>query len=124
MTTDSPQPSARMEPAEPVAGKADVPIWLILLLGVLFCGGMFYVDKYGGWFNPEVFEPYTTYTDVAGDQPYDPEAAARALGESTFNKSCALCHQANGLGQEGKFPPLAGWTGCWRRGRTGLGGLS
>jgi mono/diheme cytochrome c family protein len=128
MTPDSPQRAISVEAAEPVAGKAEVPIWLILLLAVLFCWGMFYVDKFGGWFNPEVFEPYTTYADVVGDQPYDPEAAFRALGDSTFNKSCALCHQASGLGQEGKFPPLAGsdWLladGPNRIGRIVLNGL-
>ena len=108
MTPDSPQRATSVEAAEPVAGNAEVPIWIILLLAVLFCWGMFYVDKFGSWFNPEVFEPYETYADVSQAQPYDPEAAFRAVGESTFNKSCALCHQSSGLGKEGQFPPLAG----------------
>ena len=29
-------------------------------------------------------------------------------GEKIFAARCASCHQANGLGIEGQFPPLAG----------------
>jgi cbb3-type cytochrome c oxidase subunit III len=29
-------------------------------------------------------------------------------GKKIFATTCAVCHQANGEGQEGKFPPLAG----------------
>jgi mono/diheme cytochrome c family protein len=129
MTPYIPQPQSSVEPEEPTVGAADVPIWLILLLGLLLFCGLVYLDAHGGWFNPEVFEPYTTYADVVRDQPYDPESAFRALGESTFSKSCALCHQANGLGKEGQFPPLAGsdWLlapGPNRIGRIVLNGLS
>ena len=31
-----------------------------------------------------------------------------ASGEKIFAARCASCHQANGLGIEGQFPPLAG----------------
>jgi mono/diheme cytochrome c family protein len=121
--------SANLEPAEPTAGQSGVPIWLILLLGLLVYWGMFYLDGHGGWFNPEVFEPFTRYNDVALSQPYDPERSYYALGEATFMKSCALCHQATGLGKDGQFPPLAGsdWLlapGPNRIGRIVLNGLS
>ena len=29
-------------------------------------------------------------------------------GEQVFSKHCATCHQANGLGQAGKYPALSG----------------
>jgi len=129
MIPDAPKTASSLEPAEPTAGPAGVPIWLILLLGLLLFSGMIYVDAHGAWFNPEVFEPFTSYEKVLLSQPYDPEAAFGAMGESTFNKSCALCHQASGLGKEGQFPPLAGsdWLlapGPNRIGRIVLNGLS
>jgi len=129
MIPDAPKTIASAEPGEPTAGPAAVPIWLIVLLGLLLFWGMVYLDEDGGWFNPEVFKPFTSYAEVSTKQPYDPEAAFRALGESTFNKSCALCHQASGLGKEGQFPPLAGsdWLlapGPNRIGRIVLNGLS
>ena len=129
MTPNIPQPNSSVEPEEPTVGMSGVPIWLILLLGLLLFCAMVYLDTHGGWFNPDVYEPFRTYADVAASQPYDPESAFRALGESTFNKSCALCHQANGLGKEGQFPPLAGsdWLlapGPNRIGRIVLNGLS
>lgn len=38
----------------------------------------------------------------------DGEAAAEADGESVYAANCAACHQANGQGVPGAFPPLAG----------------
>jgi mono/diheme cytochrome c family protein len=90
---------------------------------------MTYVDGHGGWFNPEVFAPFKSYAEVSRAQPYNPEAAYRALGEATFNRSCVLCHQTTGLGKADQFPPLAGsdWllaAGPNRIGRIVLNGLT
>jgi cbb3-type cytochrome c oxidase subunit III len=35
-------------------------------------------------------------------------AASAAAGEKVFTTNCSSCHQANGKGQPGVFPPLAG----------------
>jgi len=129
MNQDAQHVRGDVEPDEPAVGQAEVPIWLILLLGLLVFCGMVYFDKYGGWFNPEVFAPFEKYEDVSLAQPYDPEAAYYALGESVFKESCALCHQMTGLGKAGQFPPLAGsdWLnapGPDRIGRLVLNGLT
>jgi mono/diheme cytochrome c family protein len=34
--------------------------------------------------------------------------ASAAAGEKVFTTNCSSCHQANGKGQPGVFPPLAG----------------
>jgi mono/diheme cytochrome c family protein len=129
MSRNAQQIRAYAEPAEPVAGQAGVPIWLILLLGLLLFWAMVYLDGHGGWFNPEVFEPFESYKTLSLSQPYDPERSYYALGEATFKESCALCHQTTGLGKEGQFPPLAGsdWLlapGPNRIGRIVLNGLT
>jgi len=108
MSQNAPEISNKMETAEPVAGRSAVPIWLIVLLGLLIYWGLNYVDDHDGAFSAQVFEPFTSYQEVAQCQPHNPEADYLALGESTFSKSCVLCHQANGAGKEGQFPPLAG----------------
>jgi len=129
MSQDAQQIRADVEPGEPAAGQAGVPIWLILLLGLLVYWGMVYLDNHGGWFNPEVFEPFQSYEQLSLSQPYDPERSYAALGEAVFKESCALCHQTTGLGKEGQFPPLAGsdWllaSGPNRIGRIVLNGLT
>lgn len=40
--------------------------------------------------------------------PADPFAQLRAEGRELFNTRCIVCHMADGLGQEGVYPPLAG----------------
>ncbi len=108
MNQNPPEPAAAVERDEPAVGPSAVPIWLILLLGLLVYWGLNYVNEHGGWFNAQVYEPFTTYAEVAQCQPHNPEGDYLALGESVFKESCILCHQANGAGKEGQFPPLAG----------------
>jgi len=92
MNRNAQQISANMEPAEPVAGQRVFPIWLILLLGILVYGGMIYLDGHGGWFNPEVFEPFKDYAALSRSQPYDPERSYYALEKprSTSPAPCAI----------------------------------
>ncbi len=44
------------------------------------------------------------------DLPADatPEQRFAALGARTYTSNCQTCHQADGLGREGVYPPLAG----------------
>ena len=108
MNQNPPETAAPVERDEPVAGPSAVPIWLILLLGLLLYWGMNYVNDHGGWFNAQVYEPFRSYEEVAQCHPHNPEGDYLALGEATFKASCIACHQANGAGKEGQFPPLAG----------------
>lgn len=43
-----------------------------------------------------------------GDTPADALARQRLSGRRVFDRVCATCHQANGQGVPGVFPPLAG----------------
>ena len=42
--------------------------------------------------------------------PGTPSAAAAPDGKALFNTNCSTCHQENGKGDPGVFPPLAGNT--------------
>ena len=129
MSQKDQQNTISVDGAEPTAGPATVPIWLLVALGVLCYWGSVYLDGHGGGFNREVFEPFTSYAEVSNSLPSNPEGKFMAMGEDMFKKTCSLCHQLNGMGKEGQFPPLAGsdWllaAGPGRIGRIVLNGLS
>lgn len=46
----------------------------------------------------------TTFRVAVADEAFQ----WRAVGEETYNTTCAACHQPTGLGVPGTFPPLAG----------------
>ncbi len=93
---------------EPTAGLAPTPIWLILLFALLFYWGQLYLDNHAGGFDPQVYEPYASVKQVKAANPMSDEGAVIAKGEAVYNQMCAVCHQINGLGSAGQFPPLAG----------------
>jgi mono/diheme cytochrome c family protein len=95
--------------AEPVAGRSTVPIWLIMVFGLLFYWGQLFLAENAGGFNKDVYNPYQSSEDVAAANPQDPGAKLRAEGLRIFSTTCAACHQASGLGNPGNnVPPLAG----------------
>ena len=102
-----PTQSTSSAAAESPSEGAVVPIWLICLTVLLLCAGGLYFDDHGGWFHPQVYGPYNSYAELEPYQPhlgYDPFAQ----GKIVYGKTCVACHQANGMGAPGQFPPLAG----------------
>ncbi len=80
---------------------------LFLFSGLIFFGGT-YLGRYAGYFHPAVFNE-NAHPPKAGA-----EAAAVAvdpieLGKKLYNTpgACVTCHQPNGMGLPGAFPPLA-----------------
>lgn len=95
------------EVAEPKAGKAAVPVWLIVVLFLLLYWGMVFFDRNSGWFNEQVYVPYQNVQEVALWQPPSAEAGLALLGKAVYNRpTCVACHQADGKGTPGQFPPL------------------
>ncbi len=47
-------------------------------------------------------------TDLAKLSPVDAKAALISHGETLYGQNCVVCHQKNGAGIPGAFPPLAG----------------
>jgi mono/diheme cytochrome c family protein len=93
---------------EPIAGLEHTPMWLIVLLGVLFYGVQLYLDRYAGGFNVKVHEPYVSYQELEDMRPKSGDEMILAKGMANYMTLCAPCHQASGLGNPGQAPPLVG----------------
>lgn len=93
---------------EPSVGTGETPvIFFAALAGLLFVS-LLYLDRFGGGFNNSVYRPFESYDVVARMQPKDEAAMAAAKGLQVYDITCKLCHQPNGLGTPGQFPPLDG----------------
>jgi mono/diheme cytochrome c family protein len=89
------------EKMEPTVGFSPMPIFLIFLFGflVFFCG--IYVAHFSAGFSPMV---YNEHVDPRG--PREIKALPAPDGEKVYQRTCQACHQANGMGIAGSFPPL------------------
>jgi mono/diheme cytochrome c family protein len=99
----SQQPDAR-----PVAARSTMPIWIIVLTLLLLFLGAVYFDHHSGWFDKQVYAPYTSADELASYQPKSGAAAAQARGRTVYEAACGVCHGSDGLGKPGQAPPLAG----------------
>jgi mono/diheme cytochrome c family protein len=126
--SENPNPAA-LDSGEPTVGSALVPVWMVVLFGGLFYWCQIYLDGHAGGFNKEVYAPFDSIAEVAAAQPKSEAGKFLAEGQAVFHQTCELCHQPNGMGKEGQFPPLAGsdWVlapGPNRIGRIVLAGLT
>lgn len=102
----------RREHPDPHEKARPVPRWIIAIAGSAVLWSIVYIVKS----NPD--------NDVTlGDSRTKGDLMARAGGGAAdgaqiFGAQCAACHQANGLGLPGVFPPLAGSE--WVLGRDAL----
>ncbi len=102
------------EKREPRAGLEPLSIWLIAVYGLAIFFGAAYLGRFAGNFQGDGLDPMggaprATRAGAAGG----PAAQVADLGpvgrgKKIFSANCATCHQANGLGVAGQYPPLAG----------------
>jgi len=92
---------------EPKAGNAGIPLWLVIMSLLLVYLLLIYFDENSGWFKPEIYEPFHSPENLVMFQPriggFD-----RVLAQKRFHDTCSICHQDDGMGRPGQFPPLAG----------------
>jgi mono/diheme cytochrome c family protein len=99
-------PSPGAVEANPRMDNGPIPGWLIAVIGFAIFWAGAYLFSYSGGFAAEVFDYQPKYgvQAAAAAGPPDP----KVLGKKLFSANCVTCHQANGQGQPGQFPPLAG----------------
>ncbi len=113
MNADEPRPEADVpqmmgplwkEHDEPRDGFEPVPFWLkIIMGGFLFWGG-WYLATYSGEYRGDVFDQPAPEAARPDQLPQSPEETIE-LGRRLY-ANCALCHQAEGTGLAGQYPPL------------------
>ena len=98
------------EPSEqdqevPEPGKGDIPAWLVgaIGLGIFWAGA--YLFSFSGGFRSDVFDFKPKFGVVGGAKV---AADPKVVGKALFSANCITCHQANGEGVPGQYPPLAG----------------
>ena len=104
MTTNNERARQRENP-EPEEGLRKTPMIVLLWIAILIVWGV-------GYYAYNIGKPL-----LGGDSRSVPELRSSIEGDGTdssingktvFNAQCAACHQANGQGIPGAFPPLAG----------------
>jgi len=101
------------EKVEPRAGLEPLSIWLIAVYGLAIFFGGAYLGRYSGNFSGESLDPGSVpiakkTTGPAQGQEQAAELSPADRGKKIFLANCATCHQANGEGVAGQYPPLAG----------------
>jgi mono/diheme cytochrome c family protein len=93
------------ESSEPREGYEPISLWLVVFVGVMLFWGGYYLASFHANFNPFILD-----TRYPTDIPVSPTLAApspEVLGQRTYAMACLACHQADGEGVAGQFPPLA-----------------
>lgn len=96
------------EHERPRDGFEPISVWLVMLFMALVGWGGWYLGAYSGAFRVDVIDiiPLQEQATVAEEVDPDPvEIDPMELGEAMYS-DCAACHQADGTGVEGTFPPL------------------
>lgn len=94
--------SQSRELPDPDENPNPLPWYIIMVMGALFMWGMFYISH--AYMGEDSFEGDTRTVEVVGAGA----ASATIDGGEVFQGKCVACHQANGAGVPGVFPPLAG----------------
>jgi mono/diheme cytochrome c family protein len=92
------------EKSEPNELGRPMPIWLVAVCGVVVAWGAFYFGNTYSNFRSDVFDP--NYRGGAPVQSEPKEFDPIARGQRVFRNNCASCHQADGSGVPGVYPPL------------------
>jgi mono/diheme cytochrome c family protein len=97
------------EKAEPRDGYQPIPMWLLLPIFALLLWGGWYLGEHSGDFRPDNYEGPAAFRGSPGSPPPATmsELDRMTVGRRLYNNNCAACHQTDGQGVAGRFPPLA-----------------
>jgi mono/diheme cytochrome c family protein len=102
------------EKREPRVGLEPLSIWLIAIYGLAVFFGGAYLGRYAGNFTGESLDysltpvAKTAGGGAGGDAAPQAQLTSFDRGKKVYLANCATCHQANGQGVGGQYPPLAG----------------
>jgi mono/diheme cytochrome c family protein len=101
------------EKREPRVGLEPLSLWLVAVYGLAVFFGGAYLGRYSGNFSGDGLDPLggAPRTAKAGKGATTTEVAELTPAEKgarIYSANCATCHQANGVGVAGQYPPLAG----------------
>ncbi|MBP3191408.1 c-type cytochrome [Natronogracilivirga saccharolytica] len=99
------QAALEKEEQIPEEGNERGPWWMYVIIVLTLAFGFFYMGRYLG----EVSDrPHVLFTEaepaVAEEEEFDP----MQVGSRVYTRLCQSCHQQDGAGVEGAFPPLGG----------------
>lgn len=102
----------RREPRDPTEGN-EVPPWAFWAsIAIAFVWAGWYVGRHGGTFDTATHVEFASrepgIAQVAADQQQLAVTDPVEAGKAVFLKHCQACHQANGQGIAGAFPPVVG----------------
>ncbi|EKZ95475.1 cytochrome c [Cupriavidus metallidurans] len=92
------------EHEDPHENQAPIPRYVLAMVAVLVAWGAWYIATAPINQAPELGDR-RTLADLRGNSK---GAGAKVDGAAIFQSRCVACHQANGQGLPGVFPPLAG----------------
>jgi mono/diheme cytochrome c family protein len=100
------------EPRDPEEGREPVPWWVwTASVVVIFWAGL-YLGRYGGTFDARAHVAIrrrdALAAGAAAGQARTLVADPVRAGQDVYTKSCQACHQADGMGLPGAFPPVRG----------------
>src|SRR5438045_1406307 len=105
--------AVQREKREPRVGAEPLSIWLIAVYGLAIFTGGAYLGRYSGNFSGDGLDPMGGPPPAKKGggpqgQQQQAELSPHDRGKKIFAANCQTCHQANGLGVPGQYPPLAG----------------
>lgn len=94
---------------EPAEGFKLMPLFLLGFVSTMIFVTSIYVVHYRAGFSPMVYDERFDPKTAAGSASKEltPEQVI-AAGKKSYQQVCATCHQVNGQGVAGVYPPLAG----------------
>lgn len=94
------------ELAEPRDGYEPIQVWWVFAVMALLGWGGWYLGTYSGDFRPDVYDERPGAA-AAVAAPVTALVDPLVLGKRVYT-NCMSCHQADGRGVQGNYPPLAG----------------
>lgn len=98
------------EHERPRDGFEPISVWLVMLFLALMGWGGWYLGAYSGAFRADVIDIIPLHEQAIAPEEVEPQPVdvdPMVLGEQMYT-DCAACHQDDGQGVPGAFPPLVG----------------